>query len=123
MPMLRLPRLACSISGLTFRSSLNPPIVAIPRWVSPRSGCSTLITSAPQSARIAPAAGTNTNCATSRTRTPFMTLVTGSRSAAGAGSGDRALGLVLLDPVPLDAELHQHQLGVLGGDRRAGGDR
>ncbi len=28
-----------------------------PRWVSPRTGCSTLMTSAPQSARIAPGRG------------------------------------------------------------------
>ena len=46
-----------------------------PRWVSPRTGCSTLMTSAPQSARIAPAAGTKVNCATSRTRTPSITLI------------------------------------------------
>src|SRR3984893_13638809 len=45
-----------------------------PRWVSPRTGCSTLITSAPQSARMAPAAGTNVNWATSRTRKPSITL-------------------------------------------------
>src|SRR5260221_2371530 len=46
-----------------------------PRWVSPRNGCSILMTSAPQSARIPPAAGTNVNCATSSTRTPAMTLL------------------------------------------------
>src|SRR5690348_287234 len=51
-----------------------------PRWVSPRTGCSTLMTSAPQSARIAPAAGTNVNCATSRTRTPCITLTMSSLS-------------------------------------------
>src|SRR6201996_9254559 len=51
-----------------------PPMLMKPRWVSPRAGCSTLRTSAPQSARMAPAAGTNVNCATSRTRKPSMTL-------------------------------------------------
>src|SRR5262245_6611294 len=51
-----------------------PPMLRKPRWVSPRTGCSTLMTSAPQSARIAPAAGTNVNCASSRTRKPSITL-------------------------------------------------
>ena len=76
MPTLRLPRLGCSISGWRLGSSWKPPMLMKPRWVSPRTGCSTLMTSAPQSARIAPAAGTNVNCATSRTRTPSITLVT-----------------------------------------------
>src|SRR4029079_9844735 len=53
-----------------------PPIERKPRWVSPRTGCSTLMTSAPQSARIAPAAGTKVDWATSRTRTPSITLIT-----------------------------------------------
>src|SRR4029077_4084841 len=47
-----------------------PPILRKPRWVAPRTGCSILRTSAPQSARMAPAAGTNVNCANSRTRKP-----------------------------------------------------
>src|SRR3974390_113288 len=51
-----------------------PPMLRKPRWVSPRTGCSILSTSAPQSARIAPAAGTNVNCASSRTRKPSITL-------------------------------------------------
>src|SRR5260370_13459429 len=51
-------------------------------WASPVSACSTLITSAPQSARTAPAAGTNVNCATSRTRTPSI-----GRSISGLPPG------------------------------------
>src|ERR1700745_248924 len=51
-----------------------PPTLRKPRWVSPRTGCSTLMTSAPQSARMAPAAGTNVNCASSRTRKPAITF-------------------------------------------------
>src|SRR5580698_1057736 len=51
-----------------------PPMLRKPRWVSPRTGCSIFRTSAPQSARMAPAAGTNVNCATSRTRKPAITL-------------------------------------------------
>ena len=74
MPTLRLPRLGCSISGCRCGSSWMPPMLRKPRWVSPRTGCSILMTSAPQSARMAPAAGTKVNCATSRTRTPSITL-------------------------------------------------
>src|SRR5690349_1284526 len=44
-----------------------------PRCGSPVTGCSTLMTSAPHSARTAPAAGTNVHDATSTTRTPSMT--------------------------------------------------
>ena len=65
------------VSGLGCRLGFlwKPPMLMKPRWVSPRTGCSTFMTSAPQSARIAPAAGTNVNWATSRTRTPCITLV------------------------------------------------
>src|ERR1700733_9393806 len=79
MPTLRLPRLGCSISGWRLGSIWKPPMLMKPRWVSPRPGCSTLMTSAPQSARIAPAAGTKVNWATSRTRTPAITLITSLR--------------------------------------------
>ena len=51
------------------------PLEARPRMASPRSTCSTLITSAPQSARMAEAVGTNVCSATSRMRTPFMMSV------------------------------------------------
>ena len=50
------------------------PDVIRPRLGSPVSGCSTLITSAPQSASTAPAAGTNVHEATSNTRTPASAL-------------------------------------------------
>src|SRR5438105_5675761 len=60
---------------------LTPPVggtrpeVTSPRCGSPLVGCSILITSAPQSASTAPAAGTNHHCATSRTRMPSITPV------------------------------------------------
>ena len=53
-------------------------MAARPRMASPRSIGSILITSAPQSARSAEAAGTNVCSATSRTRTPSITAVTAS---------------------------------------------
>src|SRR2546423_15044878 len=62
---------------------LTPPVggtrpeVTSPRCGSPLVGCSILITSAPQSASTAPAAGTNHHCATSRTRTPCRTPLIG----------------------------------------------
>ena len=74
-PTLRLPRLGPSKIGeklLPFMIASTPRTVVRPRCPSPRSACSTLITSAPQSARIAPAAGTNVNWATSSTRTPCI---------------------------------------------------
>ena len=43
-----------------------------PRWASPVSACSTLMTSAPQSASTAPADGVKVNCATSTIFTPFI---------------------------------------------------
>ena len=73
MPMLRLPRLACSIRKLIWPVLSAPPTVSSPRCASPRVGCSTLITSAPQSASTAPADGTKVYSATSRTRTPSIT--------------------------------------------------
>ena len=67
--MLRFPRLANSIDGLT----PGPPMpwVTRPRYPSPVTGCSTLMTSAPQSASSAPATGTNTQLASSTTFTPL----------------------------------------------------
>src|SRR3954463_1373988 len=79
MPMLRLPRFGCSI--MKFGMPPLPPIspdVINPRCGSPVTGCSTLITSAPQSASTAPAAGTNVHVATSRTRTPARTWSMGA---------------------------------------------
>src|SRR4051794_5321322 len=80
MPMLRLPRFGCSI--MKFGMPPPPPIrpeVISPRCGSPVSGCSTLMTSAPQSAKTAPAAGTNVHVATSMTRTPASTSSIGAR--------------------------------------------
>ena len=76
-PMLRLPRLGCSIKGAKDPLPTGMPIRALrPRWASPVSACSTLMTSAPQSAKTAPAAGTKVNCATSSTRTPSIGRIT-----------------------------------------------
>src|SRR5579875_1598443 len=74
-PTLRLPRLGPSKIGeklLPLLIASTPRTVVSPRCPSPFSACSTLITSAPQSARTAPAAGTNVNWATSRMRTPCI---------------------------------------------------
>ena len=72
MPMLFFPRLECSSSTCTAPMEGITPLEARPRMASPRSGCSTLMTSAPQSARMADAAGTKVCSATSRMRTPSM---------------------------------------------------
>src|SRR5437773_9437322 len=70
---------------------LTPPVggtrpeVTSPRCGSPLVGCSILITSAPQSASTAPAAGTNHHCATSRTRTPCRTPLIGGSLPRLAG--------------------------------------
>src|SRR5262249_5536510 len=69
----RLPRFGCSTMKLTPPAAGTRPEETSPRWGSPCTGCSTLITSAPQSASTAPAAGTNHHCATSMTRTPCST--------------------------------------------------
>src|SRR2546425_9803692 len=70
---------------------LTPPVggtrpeVTSPRCGSPLVGCSILITSAPQSASTAPAAGTNHHCATSTTRTPCRTPLIGGSLPRLAG--------------------------------------
>jgi hypothetical protein len=51
------------------------PHAAVVRIGSPNEACSTLITSAPQSDRMAAAEGTNAYNATSTTLIPFITLV------------------------------------------------
>src|ERR1700757_47838 len=76
-PMLRLPRLACSMFGLGSPSTRSGPVWRSPRCGSPVTACSTLMTSAPHSASTAPADGTNPYIATSRTRIPSSGLVIG----------------------------------------------
>ncbi|CAI7975295.1 hypothetical protein FRAHR75_170062 [Frankia sp. Hr75.2] len=74
-PMLRLPRLGASMMGknaFPLLETSRPSSRISPRWASPYSACSTLITSAPQSARTAPEAGTKVYWATSSTRTPSI---------------------------------------------------
>src|SRR6478735_4545769 len=126
MPTLRLPRLGCSINGCRSGSSWKPPMLMKPRWVSPRTGCSTLMTSAPQSARMAPAAGTKVNCATSRTRTPSITLIKSALPVATL-VGNQTLGTIedrvkdevevdvvgCADPVPLLRHLGDQRHGRL----------
>src|SRR5262245_13990158 len=70
--MLRLPRFGCSISGWNEPAAAPPVPRRRPRWASPVTACSILMTSAPQSASTAPAAGVKVNWATSTILTPFM---------------------------------------------------
>src|SRR5437868_2915992 len=69
---LSFPRLACSRIGETSPAKMAMPVEASPRAASPRVMCSILITSAPQSLRIAEAAGTNVWSARSRMRIPSI---------------------------------------------------
>src|SRR6185369_1209261 len=78
-----------------------------PRWVSPRTGCSTLITSAPQSARMALATGTKVNCASSRMRTPSMTLTIFVSQLAGTNPGSREPTFCRLRALAADASRDQ----------------
>jgi hypothetical protein len=73
MPTLRFPRFDCSIMKLTPPVGGKNPEVTNPRCGSPVTGCSILMTSAPQSASTAPPDGTNHHWATSITRTPSST--------------------------------------------------
>src|SRR2546427_11875458 len=74
---------------------LTPPVGGArpegtsPRCGSPLVGCSILITSAPQSASTAPAAGTNHQCATSTTRTPCRTSLIGGALSPPPGGAAR----------------------------------
>src|ERR1700761_1314272 len=86
--MLRLPRLGCSMKWFTPPAPLTIPELMRPRCGSPVSGCSILMTSAPQSASTAPAAGTNVHAASSMTRMPLRMSVMSS-SAAIRLSDDR----------------------------------
>ena len=52
-----MPRLACSRIGDTSPAKIAMPVDARPRAASPRVMCSILMTSAPQSLRMADAAG------------------------------------------------------------------
>src|SRR5262249_31392350 len=89
MPTRRLPRVDCSIMKLPPPVGGKKPDVTSPRCGSPVTGCSTLTTSAPQSASTAPPDGTNHHCATSTTRTPSSTR--GIRCAYHTGTpGDHA---------------------------------
>ena len=69
-PSARLPRLPTSKRCDTPLTRAGTPQAATWRTGSPHDGCSIFSTSAPQSARMAADAGTNTKLATSSTRTP-----------------------------------------------------
>ena len=84
--MLRLPRFGCSISGWNEPAAAPPVPSRSPRCASPVTACSTLMTSAPQSASTAPAAGVKVNCATSTILTPCIGwTVTASLLSVGLG--------------------------------------
>src|SRR5262249_43555338 len=73
-PTLRLLRLPFSTKKLCpFAPGMIPELIK-PRSGSPRTGCSILMTSAPQSASTVPAPGTKNHSATSSIRTPSSTL-------------------------------------------------
>src|SRR5262245_49369496 len=117
MPMLRLPRLLCSISTWTFIETGITPLCARPRIASPRSACSTLITSAPHSASTAEAAGTKVCSATSRMRIPFITSSMTFSLAAAAREAQRELrddALHDLRGARVDARRRGHAIGELG---------
>src|ERR1700727_1483320 len=85
-PTLRFPRLGASIMGANDDPgtvAAAPNTLTKPRWASPVTGCSIFTTSAPQSARTAPADGTKVNCATSSTRTPLSGLCIRCPSSEG----------------------------------------
>src|SRR6516165_2347843 len=121
--MLRFPRLECSSRACTSPPMDTTPVAARPRMASPRSIGSTLITSAPQSASSADAAGTNVCSATSRIRTPFMTgvaltarLPPSTRPARG--QTPRRMNLTLTSTSMLDGGHLEHHLahGLALGD-------
>src|SRR5580658_167194 len=66
----RFPRLADWKNVSTPRYTVWRPTVESPRYGSPETGCSTLVTCAPHSVSSEPAMGTNTCDATSTARTP-----------------------------------------------------
>ncbi len=82
------------------------PLDASPRMASPRSTCSILMTSAPQSDRSADAAGTKVCSATSRMRTPCRIAVIGLPPEVPT-AGPRAAGSTR---VPVDHAAHDEGL-------------
>src|ERR1700722_205417 len=89
-PRLFLPRFECSRRTWTSSGTMARTGGPRPRMASPRSTCSILMTSAPQSESSAEAAGTNVCSATSRTRTPCMTAVIGGLPCPRRDPGGRA---------------------------------
>src|SRR4029453_18414737 len=105
----RLPRLGCSIMKFTPRAPNGTrPEVISPRCGSPVTGCSILMTSAPQSTSTDPPEGTNIQLATSMTRIPSSGPGMGRspsvrREADGLGLGEdlQALEAALAADAPL----------------------
>src|SRR5215467_12002519 len=110
-PTLRLLRLSCSTKKLTPRAPGTSPEVMRPRIGSPRTGCSILMMSAPQSPRTVAAEGTNPQSATSIRRIPRRM----SSIRAGHSLRLRDDAQVGLQGLPPAGEL---LLGVLVGERR-----
>src|SRR6478735_7568018 len=114
-PMLRFPRLACSMLGFGSPSTRSGPVWRSPRWGSPVTACSTLMTSAPHSASTAPADGTNPYMATSRTWIPssgLLMLQPSSLRASGSSATHHCrVGLAL-------EELLESGLAHLAADAR-----
>ena len=90
--MFRFPRLKWSITVSTSDPSPASGSVTSPRIGSEIRGCSTLITSAPQSARMAAPAGTNPKVVSSTILTPSIARIS---SIAGA---------IAILPCPLSRE-------------------
>src|SRR4051812_21370546 len=122
---------------LRLKTGKNPaPAASRRRVLSPSSG-STLITSAPRSARARPQVGPITMCANSTTRTPSSS---GTESFRHAREGEMAVGLLLgqdlhhdlagghqLVEIDTGGDAHrfEHEYQVLGDDvaARAGRER
>ena len=83
-PTLRFPRFAISIETLTAPARRADALRHEAAVAVAGTGCSILTTSAPQSASSAPVTGTNTNCATSTTRTPPKRSTGEGRSSLAA---------------------------------------
>src|SRR5690242_14245417 len=130
-PTPRLPRLAASKNG--FVRSPGRWITRMVRPASPPPAArSTLITSAPQSARIIAAEGAKVCSATSITRTPCITSYIGQRSRPGRSRRPgctKARSAVQLRRLPGGEGRPDHLGAVLGADppeqfdvdRRGGG--
>src|SRR3954467_8880224 len=88
---------------------------ATPRIGSPKVGCSTLTTSAPQSLRTAAAAGTKAYMATSTTLTPSSTFTSASpgHGSMVGGQFDEHFGELLFGRGPARRHVLRGHIGGL----------